>query len=107
MERIASYGIFIKTILTQLTNIIQSSSYNVLPYLAEENIKNLMSRILGIINIQLREIRKNKIYQEFKRARIGSRDRTLSREVTVAVESLGELKITFDVETEADDYVCR
>ncbi len=80
--------------------------FKIASHLAEENIKNLIGRILGIINVQLQESQHNRIYQEFKRARIGSRETTLSREVTVAVEALQELKDTFGQdETEGDNFV--
>ena len=70
-----------------------------------DNIKNLITRILGIINVQLQEIQSNEIYQEFKRGRIESWEGTLSREVTAAVEALQELKDTFGQdETEGDDF---
>ncbi len=103
---IPSYGIvsdgsnwiFTKTIYdttSKKTIIIQSSSYNILPELTKDNIKTLISRILGIIHVQLAVIEENAVYKKFKHAKIEPRERTLGREVTVATEVIQELKNTF------------
>jgi hypothetical protein len=115
MVPLPSYGIvsngmdwiFIKTIYncsSKKTVVVHSASYNILPKISLEDIKQLISRIVGILELQLKETKSNNTYQKFKRNKAINTAGTLNREVTLAKETLCEMEsIEMENHNETDE----